>query len=173
MIKTVHFVLLTLLCAGLIAVALYMQYVMGLEPCPLCVLQRMAIISVGFFALLAIFFKAIGMRRFLSFLMALMALIGAGLAGWQLWLQNLPADKVPACGPGFDYIVDAFPLSEALSIILKGSGECAEVHWRFLGLSIPGWTFIFFIMIVIFGFMAMRKKAYPDRLYRGFRDLTS
>jgi disulfide bond formation protein DsbB len=64
------------------------------------------------------------------------------VSGWHVRLQNLPADEVPACGPGFDYIIDAFPLADALKMIFSGSGECASIDWQFLGLSMPAWVFI-------------------------------
>ena len=67
---------------------------------------------------------------------------GVGVASWHVRLQNLPADDIPSCGPGFEYIVDNFPLSDALGMIFKGSGECAEVVWRLLGLSMPTWVII-------------------------------
>jgi disulfide bond formation protein DsbB len=70
-----------------------------------------------------------------------------GVSGWHVRLQNLPPAEVPACGPGFDYIVDAFPLSDALAMIFTGSGECAEVNWQFLGLSMPAWVFLCFLAL--------------------------
>mgnify|MGYP000940838459 CR=1 FL=1 len=84
----------------------------------------------------------------------LVAAIGAGVAGRHVWLQSLPPDQVPACGPGFDYMIDAFPLSKALSMIFTGSGECAEVDWQFLGLSMPWWTLIAFIGLGVWALLA-------------------
>ena len=68
-----------------------------------------------------------------------------------MWLQNLPADEVPTCGPGFNYIIESFPLAEALSMIFQGSGECAEIHWQFLGLTMPAWLLIWFVGLGVFG----------------------
>jgi len=73
------------------------------------------------------------------------AIVGAGIAARHVWLQHLPPDQVPECGPGLNYMLQSFPFSKALSMVLKGSGECAKVGWRFLGLSIPQWTLLFFI----------------------------
>ncbi len=133
-------------CAALIAIALYFQHVMYLEPCPLCILQRIAVIGLGM-----IFFAGalhnpgrIG-RRVYATLALLTAGAGGAIAGRHVWLENLPEDQVPACGPGLDYMLDNFPLAQALELILRGSGECAEVAWTFLGLSIPGWTLLAFI----------------------------
>ena len=81
-------------------------------------------------------------------MMALASLIGAGIAGRQVWLQHLPPDKVPACGPGLDYILDTFPLSKALKMVLSGSGECAEVQWQFLGFSIAEWSLFCFLLLI-------------------------
>ena len=86
------------------------------------------------------------------------ATAGAVVAGRHVWLQNLPADKVPSCGPGFDYIIDSFPLSEALGLIFSGSGECASIDWEFLSLSMPAWVLIVVIITGIFGiWLNMRR----------------
>jgi disulfide bond formation protein DsbB len=77
-------------------------------------------------------------------LIGLAAMGGAGVAGRHVWLQNLPPDKVPACGPGLDFMLDAFPLAEVLQMVLSGSGECAEVSWSLLGLSMPAWLLVAF-----------------------------
>lgn len=135
-----------LACVGLMAYALYAQHGLGLNPCPLCILQRMAVIGVGVVFLIAGVHAPAAIGRWVyGGLAFLVAAIGAGVAGRHVWLQSLPPDQVPACGPGFDYMIDAFPLSKALSMIFTGSGECAEVDWQFLGLSMPWWTLIAFI----------------------------
>lgn len=134
-------------CALLLAIAYYMEYVMGLEPCPLCMMQRVAVAAVGVLGLIAGLHDPRGLlgRRIYAGLIALFALFGAGLAGRQLWLQSLPADQVPACGPSVDYLLEAFPLLDVIMIALQGTGDCAKVSWTFLGLSIPGWTLIAFV----------------------------
>ena len=139
-------------CAGLMAFALYAQYRLYLDPCPLCVFQRMAVIGIGILFLTAALHDPTGWgRRVYALLIGLVAADGAAVAGRHVWLQNLPADEVPTCGPGFDYIMESFPLSEALGMIFQGSGECAEIHWQFLGLSMPGWTSIWFVGLGVFG----------------------
>ncbi|MFP1682180.1 disulfide bond formation protein B [Alloalcanivorax sp. C16-1] len=137
---------LTLLaCAAAFAGALYMQHVEGLEPCPLCIFQRIALIVVMVILLIATLHgpKGVGVRVYAA-LTGLATLGGAGIALRHLWLQSLPADEVPACGPTLDYMIDAFPLHEMLATVLSGSGECAEISWRFLGLTIPGWSLVVF-----------------------------
>lgn len=133
-------------CVVLMAIALYFQHVMLLEPCPLCILQRVAVIAIGIVFLVgAIHDPARSGRRVYAALSLLIAATGAVIAGRHVWLENLPEDQIPACGPGLEYILDTFPLMQALEVILRGSGECAEVAWSLFGISIPGWTLIAFI----------------------------
>ena len=132
-----------LACAGMMGFALYAQYVLLLDPCPLCVFQRVATISLGLVFLLAFLHDAgnVGSKIYAA-LIAVTAGFGVGVAGWHVRLQNMPQDEVPSCGPGFEYIMDNFALFDALSLIFKGSGECADVVWRLLGLSMPSWVII-------------------------------
>ena len=128
--------------------ALYAEHVLFLMPCPLCVFQRMAVIALGLVFLVAALHAPVGRGPYVyGVLVGIAAAAGTGVAGRHVWLQNLPADEVPSCGPGFEYIVDAFPLSEALRMIFTGSGECATIDWQFLGLSMPAWVLISFIVI--------------------------
>lgn len=139
-------------CAGLMATALYMQHVMRLDPCPLCVVQRIFVIVIGVIMLLAAIHNSNGVaRRIYGALIVVIGALGVLVAGRHVWLQNLPEDQVPECGPGLEYMLEAFPLSEALSMVFRGSGECAEVLWTFLGLSIPGWTLVIFVGMTLFG----------------------
>jgi disulfide bond formation protein DsbB len=139
-------------CAGLMSFALYAQYTMYLDPCPLCVFQRIAVISIGILFLIATLHNPGGWGgRVYALLIGLAAADGAAVAARHLWLQSLPPDEVPTCGPGLDYIMESFPLLDAMGMIFKGSGECAEIHWQFLGLSMPGWTLIWFIGFGVVG----------------------
>ena len=133
----------TFICAGMMGFALFAQHVLLLEPCPLCILQRLAVISIGLvFLVAAIHDPGVIGGRIYACIIGLFAAFGVGIAGWHVRLQNLPPDEVPSCGPGLEYMVDNFPLKDALSMIFKGSGECAEVVWRLLGLSMPTWVII-------------------------------
>jgi len=144
----VVFLLLFLFTAGLMGFGYYLQYVVGLEPCPLCMTQRVFIVASGLVCLFAAALGArTGVRRSAGVLAPLLCLAGGGFAGRHVWLQSLPADQVPACGPSVDYLLDNFPLSEALEILLRGNGNCAEIDWTLLGLSIPVWTLFAFIGI--------------------------
>ncbi len=130
-------------CAGLMGFALFAQYVLLLDPCPLCVLQRVAVISLGLIFLVAALHNPDGWgKRVYAILIFLAAADGIAIAGWHWRLQNLPASEVPACGPGLNYMLDNFPLGEALKMVFKGSGECADVVWSFLGLSMPAWVVV-------------------------------
>ncbi len=137
-------------CVGLILTGLYMQYQMDLHPCALCITQRIFIIATGLLALLAFLHhpRCLGLRIYAS-LGILTAVIGGGFSSRQLWLQSLPPDQAPACGPGLEYMIENFPLAEAFQLLLRGDGNCAEVAWTFLGISIPGWTLVAFIGLVL------------------------
>ena len=133
-----------LACAGMMGFALFAEHVLQLEPCPLCVFQRIAVILMGIgFLLLAAHNPGRGwaQRIYLS-LLSLAALGGIIVAGRHVWLQNLPPDQVPSCGPGLGYMLENFPLGDALKKVFSGSGECAEVAWSLFGLSMPAWVLL-------------------------------
>lgn len=141
-----------LACAGLMGYALYAQHVLGLEPCPLCIFQRVAVIGLGGLFLLAALHPAgPAGRRAYAALIGVVALAGSGVAGRHVWLTTLPPERVPACGPGLDFMLESFPLQEALAMVLSGSGECASVDWRFLGLSMPAWVLFALLCLGIYG----------------------
>ena len=140
-----------LICVVLFAFALYLQYYEFQNPCPLCILQR-----VAFIGLAAVFLVGavhgpgrVGARVYSS-LLVVIALLGAGIAVRHVWLQHLPKDRVPECGPGLEYMLNRFPLSQALEKVFRGSGECAEVGWTFLSLSIAEWSLIWFVLLGAF-----------------------
>ena len=149
-----------LACAGMMGFALYAQYFLLLDPCPLCVFQRIATILLGIVFLLAAVHNPgrVGARVY-TFLVMLTAGGGVGVASWHVYLQNLPSDKVPSCGPGFEYIMENFALFDALGLIFQGSGECAEVVWRLFGLSMPTWVIIGLGGLGIFGIWNNLRKS--------------
>ena len=133
---------------GLLGYALFAQHVQGYEACPLCIFQRVAMAGVGIVLLIAGLHSPRGVgARVYAVLGVLAAGIGSGVAGRHVYLQNLPEDRIPECGPGLDYLVDAFAPFEVLRMVLTGSGECAEVNWAFLGLSMPAWVLIWFVAL--------------------------
>jgi disulfide bond formation protein DsbB len=130
-------------CAALMAYALYAQHVLGYEPCPLCILQRVAVIALGVLFLLAWFHgPARAGARVYAALLALAALGGALLAWRHLWIIAQPPGTVAECGASLDYMLEVLPLHEVMAKVLSGSGECAKVDWRFLGLTMPAWVLI-------------------------------
>ena len=147
------------MCAGLIGYALYLQYVGGLEPCPLCVFQRICVIGMGLVFVIAAIHNP---GRLGATAYALLQLItgGAGiaLAARQVWLQSLPKDQVPACGMGLSYMLDTLPFTDVFRKVLEGSGECAEKGWEFLHLSIAGWTLVFFVAMIVASFALIRRE---------------
>src|SRR5687767_4379137 len=156
------FAFAALVVAALLGYAYYAQFELGLEPCPLCIFQRVAMIALFVVLLVAAVHAPRGRgRRVYGALAALAALSGAAIAGRHVWLQHLPPDQVPACGPGLGYLMDTFALGETLRKVFTGSGECAEIHWRFAGLSMPEWTLAFFVLFL------------AGSLYYGFRHYRS
>ncbi len=149
-------------CAALMVYALYAQHVLGLEPCPLCILQRVAVIALGAVFVLAAVHPAgrVG-RRLYALLLALVALAGSSVAARHVWLTTLPPERVPACGPGLDFMLDAFPLREALAMVFTGSGECAQVDWQFLGLSMPAWVLLALLGLGSYGVYVNWRSARP------------
>jgi disulfide bond formation protein DsbB len=161
-----------LACAGLMAYALYAQHGLGLEPCPLCILQRVAVIALGGLFLVAALHPAgTTGRRVYAVLLGFVALVGSGVAGRHVWLTTLPPERVPACGPGLDFMLESFPLREALSMVLSGSGECAKVSWRLLGLSMPAWVLIALLCLGAFGVACNWSHRAPHRASQGARVL--
>ena len=146
-----EFILGLVACAAILSVALYMEFAMGLDPCLLCMSQRFIYLGMAFvFMLAALHNPYFGGHKRYGFLLFLLSLTGLALATRQLYLQNLPADLVPACGPSFSYMLDAFPFTEVLVTMIKGSGSCAEVQWSFLSLSIAGWSFVLFSLLGLY-----------------------
>ncbi len=148
-----------LACAALLAYALYSQYYGGLMPCPLCTFQRGAFILLGVIFLIGALHAPSGQggRRVYAVSALIAAGLGIAVAGRHVWLQHLPADQVPACGPDLSFMMEAFPLADVLRKVFTGSGECAEVDWTFLGLSMPEWSLIWFVGLAAWA------------LYAGFR----
>ena len=136
-------------CAGLIAYAMVLQHVMDLEPCPMCILQRYAFIGVGLLALAAAIQDPRGLGRWVySGLIILVSGLGAGVAARHAWLEHNPP-QIYDCGADLGFMIDTFPLAEALPMIFRGSGDCTEVLWRFLGLSIAEWALVWFLVFVV------------------------
>ncbi len=143
-------------CVFLLAAGAFMQFVLELEPCPLCISQRIAILANGLvFLLAAVHNKAVKSYAVIG---AITAFIGASISGRHVWIQNLPPDQVPECSPGLEYVFEHFPLADTLKLMLSGTGECADIEGMFLGLTIPAWTLLAFLMLAAFSLAAIWIK---------------
>lgn len=142
--------LMAFVCYQLLVTAYYFQYVENMDPCPLCIFQRIGVLMVGiFFLIRGIHHPLAGSRwRPTYAILGLMsAILGGIVSGRHLYLQSLPEGEIPACGPALDYLVDMLPVSEVIAAVLAGDGECAKVSWNMFGISMPGWVFIFFVAV--------------------------
>ncbi|MDX1548977.1 MAG: disulfide bond formation protein B [Lysobacter spongiicola] len=157
----VFFLLGFLACAGLLAYALYTQFYGGLLPCPLCIFQRVAFAVLGLVFLLGALHgpSGKGVRRVYGVVAGLVSAIGIAIAGNHVRLQNLPPDEVPACGPGLDYMLEAMPISGVVRKVMTGSGECANVDWAFLGLSMPAWSLVWFVLLGAWALYAAFRRS--------------
>jgi len=146
-------------CAALLASAYYFEYVLYMDPCPLCIMQRIAVLLVGIAGLLGFLLAHNQIARLMSAVfMLLSAFLGMGVAGRHVWIQSLPADQVPTCGPSLEYMVDTLPWAEVLSVMLRGNGNCADSHWAFLGLSMPQWVLVWFVGFAVVSAFLMIKN---------------
>ena len=135
-------------CVTLLSMGAYFQLVQGLNPCPLCISQRLAILATGIVFLIAAIHnpQQTGTTRY-AIAGAITALMGASISTRHVWLQHLPPDEVPECGPGLDYMLQNFHLFDTLKLMLSGTGDCAKVDWTLLGFSMPAWTLVAFLML--------------------------
>ena len=147
---------------GLLSFGYFLQYAKGLEPCPLCITQRFFFFLIAGLSIISFIHNPnIFFSRLYNLVGIVFSLFGAGFAVRQSYLQSLPTDQAPACGPSIEYIFSNFSISEALGILLRGDGNCAEVVWSFLGLSIPAWSltaFLFFTFILVLQFFTNKQK---------------
>jgi len=142
-----------LFASGLMGFGLYLQYVKHQDPCPLCMVQRVIFIAILVLFLLAATHgpKRLGARIYAA-LIVLLSASGVAVAARHIWIQHLPADQVPACGPGLDYMLETMPMANVLKELLHGSGECAAKGWNFLTLGIPEWSLLCYLVL---GFWAL------------------
>lgn len=148
-----------LLTVAMMGIAFFFQYVMELEPCPLCIAQRVVVIAMGIIFLIAFLHgpRSNWGRRIYGFLLTLASIAGLAVAGRHTWLQHLPEDRAPECGPGLSYWMDHLPANEVIQKVFQGSGECSEVVFSFLGLSIPEWSLIVFVFFLVYSLKLLFK----------------
>ena len=154
--KADHWALAVCITAGtLLCIALIMEYALFLSPCPLCMMQRIWLALTGLLAYASLAHNPRwGIYPLLG---AISAIVGAGFSLRQLWLQSLPKDQIPACGPDLSYMLEAFPLSDVIAAMASGTGDCAEISWSLLGISIPGWLLLFFGALLAMNVMQIRQ----------------
>lgn len=135
-------------CLFLLSMGAYFQFAQGLEPCPLCISQRLAIFMTGLIFLIAAVKNppSSGIKRY-AIAGSLSALAGGSISIRHIWIQHLPPDQVPECGPSLEYVLENFPLMQTIKLMLSGTGDCAKVDWTMLGLSMPAWTLVAFLML--------------------------
>jgi protein dithiol:quinone oxidoreductase len=147
-----------LACAAMLGVGYYLQFSVGLEPCPLCIMQRVGIFATGIgFLVAGLHNQGRTGARVYGVTIAIIAVIGGAISARHVWLQHTPEDQRPACGPGLNYLFENFAPLDALRKVLHGSGECGVVDWTFLGYSIPEMTLAAFAILIAWA------------LYTGFR----
>ena len=139
---------LALWCVALLLFGLYLQHAQGLEPCPMCIVQRYALMGVAVLALALAAGRGVQWHRWGSVAVVLVAGFGAVTAARQSWLQWFPPE-VYSCGRDFYGMIESFPLRRAIPMIFRGSGDCTQIDWTFLGLSIANWSFLNFIAIAV------------------------
>ncbi|MBV1904720.1 MAG: disulfide bond formation protein B [Pseudomonadales bacterium] len=147
--------------AFLLAGAQYMEHILYLDPCPLCMMQRIWFVQIGLVACLAIAHNS--RLRIYPLLMFFGAVIGAGFSIRQLYLQNLPIDQVPTCGADLASMIDYFPLSDILRAMTMGTGSCSEISWSFLGISIAGYALLAFIFLAILALGQWKSVTIPHQ----------
>ena len=156
--RTIH-AGIALICTALIGFALYLQHAQGLEPCPLCILQRYAFIVVGVIALIAALHGPRGIGRWLYGIALIVAAgIGGGIAIRNVYLEHKPP-SISHCGAALGYMMESFPLAEALPMIFRGTGDCSQVLWQFLGLSIAEWSLVWFAIFLVAAAVSVRVPA--------------
>lgn len=147
-------------CLAMMGYALYAERVLGFEPCPLCMFQRVGVVVLGAVFLLAALHhpKSLAGARAYAVLIALAAALPAYVAGRHVYIQGLPPGSVPACGASLDYMVEVFPLMTVIKKVLFGAGECQKIDWSFLGLSMPAWVLMSVVALGAFGVWANARR---------------
>jgi disulfide bond formation protein DsbB len=142
-----------LACVAMMGYALYAEWVLGFEPCPLCVFQRVGVVMLGavFLAAAAHAPTTIGWQRFFFWLFGVAAIFPLYVSGRHVYIQSLPEGAVPACGASLDYMFDVLPLATVLTKVLFGAGECQKIDWTFIGLSMPAWVFLCALALTVLG----------------------
>jgi len=162
-----QFLLGFLICAALLGYAIYLQLHMGLEPCPLCIFQRIAFAALGVLFLLGALHapRGRGGRKVYGVLALLVALTGVGIAGRHVWVQVMPRDAMSSCGPPLSFLSETMGPFEVFRTVLTGTGDCGNIDWRFLGLSMPMWSLVWFVLLAAWAVYAGFRARGPRKLF--------
>lgn len=153
------YILATLAGVAAMAYAYYLQLAKYMDPCPLCIFDRVFLVGLIItMAVAALHNPARNTQRFYAALMLVFCAGGLTSSGRHVWLQHLPADQVPGCGPGLNYLLDAFPVTDVFRMVLQGSGECADINWQFLGFSLPEVTLMMFLALTTFALIQLFRS---------------
>ncbi|WP_225764608.1 disulfide bond formation protein B [Stenotrophomonas sp. Marseille-Q4652] len=158
-----QFLLGFLVCAGLLGYAIFMQLQMGLEPCPLCIFQRLAFAALGLLFLIgALHGPADGAgRKTYGTLAFIAAAIGIGIAGRHVWVQVMPRDAMSSCGPPLSFLSETMGPLEVLRTVLTGTADCGNIDWTFVGLSMPMWSLVWFVLLAAWALVAGWRRRAP------------
>ena len=156
--RQIHLIIF-LIVGSLLGYAAYSMKILGLEPCTLCITQQFFYCLIGLSAFVSFLHNPGNTdSRVYSFSLSLFSLAGIWISGRQVWLQGLPEDEVPLCGPPLEYIIDVFPFADVINALFMGDGNCAEIPWEFLGLSMAGWSLVWFLIILFLGLTSFVKS---------------
>lgn len=148
-----------LICLALLATVYYFEYAVGLKPCPLCIMQRIAFFALGMTCFIAFWQNPLTYgRRIYAALISAFSIFGVVMAGRQIYLQHLPLGQAPPCAPGLNFMLQHFPLHQTLQVLFYGSGDCAQVHWTFWGLAMSEWSLLFLVGFLISAIILAVKK---------------
>lgn len=153
-----------LICVLLLASAYYFEYQMFLDPCPLCIVQRIATLGIGIGCLLAFIARnTLWPHRIALIFTLASSIFGVWVANRHVWLQGLPADEVPECGPSVEYMAEVLPFTELVTFMLQASGSCADISWEFMALSMPEWTRVIFVAFTLVSILGLARAWSADK----------
>lgn len=155
MYRLINLAIVILVVASMLFAIYYLEGVLFLDPCPLCMVDRAILVVIAFISLIALIHNASGIMRWVyTSLSVLFSGLGIAVAARHIWLQGLPPDQVPECGPDLTYMLEVFPLGDVIKRVFSGSGQCAEISWTFLGMTIPQQTLLLFIVLLVMAVFA-------------------
>lgn len=158
--RSLHITIVSVVIAAMLFAVYFLEGVLYLDPCPLCLVDRAIFTIIALVSVIAITHNPTGFFLWLySMLSGIFALLGIAVAARHIWLQGLPPEKVPECGPDLLYMLDSLPMADVMRRVFTGSGQCAEVSWTFLGLTIPQQTLLLFAFLLITTIVAHRIRA--------------